>query len=74
MNAILLALAAFASPVGLTVVMYALRNAPEGYEDAEGFHSRATSSSRSPSLCLRLFRLTKWGKHSGISLFPNYEI
>ena len=31
-------LAALGLPLGLTLMLCALRNAPEGYEDAEGFH------------------------------------
>jgi hypothetical protein len=27
-------------PLGLTIVLYGLRNAPEGYEDEDGFHSK----------------------------------
>ena len=33
-------LAALGVPLGLGVVLWALCNAPEGYEDAEGFHSK----------------------------------
>ena len=36
---VVLAAIAISVPLGLAIVLSALRNAPEGYEDEEGFHS-----------------------------------
>jgi hypothetical protein len=66
-------LAALGVPLGLTVVLSALRNAPEGYEDEEGFHwARRGFRGRHP-LGLRVVRPTTQSKHARI-LFPSYEI
>jgi hypothetical protein len=40
--------------LGLAAIMWALHNAPEGYEDAKGFHSkhRSPSVKRAPDVSL----------------------
>ena len=56
MNTILLVLTAFAAPLGLSVVLYALRNAPEGYEDEQGFHSKQSRHRNRHSVGLAILR------------------
>ena len=62
--------AALGLPLGLTVVLSALRNAPEGHEDAEGFHWCAAGSS--PSVGFTFIRPPTQRKSPRIALFPNY--
>lgn len=67
-------LAALGIPLALTAVLCALRNAPEGYENAEGFHWARRGFRGRHSLGSRVVRPTTQSKHARISLFPSYEI
>jgi hypothetical protein len=49
-------LSALGVPLGLAVVLCALRNAPEGYEDEEGFHSKQSPPRVRHSLGLGILR------------------
>ena len=49
-------LAALAVSLGLAIVLCALRNAPEGYEDEEGFHSKQSPPRIRHSLGLGILR------------------
>jgi len=48
--------AALGIPLGLVVVLCGLRNAPEGYEDEDGFHSKPTRPRIRHSLRLSILR------------------
>ena len=66
-------LAALSVPLGLTVVLCAIRNAPEGYEDEEGFHWARRGPRVRRSSGFRVVRPTTQSKRPRISLFPSYE-
>ena len=67
-------LAALGLPLGLTVVLCALRNAPEGFEDAKGFHWAHRAPRVRYSTGFGVVRPITQTRRPRISLFPSYEI